>query len=145
MTTDYIKKALNHKLQEARTIHYRITTLCAVFHFKKDYCMLLLQQQNCWDWKVPLEVFGPPPAQRSVNYIRLLKAMPSQVFIIFKDGDYTTTLGNLSQGMTTLASERFFLCLSISVCASCPVTFFAVMLHTLWEYLEISTAANPPV
>lgn len=60
-------------------------------------------------------VFSSPASLPAWNCFRsscLLRTMSSEVLNISRDGDFTTSLGNLFQCLTTLTIKKFVLCLS---------------------------------
>lgn len=64
---------------------------------------MLRLEQTSWDH------VGQTPCSSRVSCRRLPRTMPSQVFNTPTDGDFTTSLGNLPQCLTTLIVKKCFL------------------------------------
>ena len=67
---------------------------------------------------------GPIPCSSRVSYSRLPRTMTSRISNISKDGDSTTSLGNLFQCSVALTVTKVFSCAQVSfhvflICAHC--------------------------
>lgn len=96
--------------------------------------------QSHWFWKAPLEiVYDNPPALGKGQLRQVAPAMSSWVWDFIKNGDYTSSLGNLWQRFITsiIKKEGVLHLLGISCvmdCSHCSSSCHRTLLRRFWLY-----------
>lgn len=94
-----------------------------------DSIFCVTQSHNCRVWK------GPTPA-KAVSYSRLHWKALRQLLNIPREGDTTTSLGNLFQCSTTLKVKKLFLMFRwnfpFPICPHCPWLHYWALLQRTW-------------
>jgi len=85
-------------------------------HSSKEHQVRGIIERFGWEGTLKGHLVQPPAVSRNIfNQIRLLRVPSNLTLNVSSDGTLTTSVGNLSQGFTTLTVKKFFLKSSLNL------------------------------